>query len=563
MTIQIQHNITGTEVISDLTLSINALIAKFDSLGNNLNGAGLNNDTADLGSSTKATPGANMADNPMTILTESIKNSTTVQSQLVNKINLLTEQFTKMNRSIENDNDAGGGGGGNDSSDPGELAKNNGKNKTNSNRAALGFGVGMGVALSYELGSLGSTIGSAGGALNVGAAHYTEFETEYANRKLSNEQSMISTGTSMLPALGFMAPGGIVGKSIATLGLTALSAGVNYFSGEHFEGEKQANEQKRQDLISWRLSNMGMSPMSDTSMLGNVKLTEFQKQSLTNKYAQYDATAADVAFNGKRDVMSTILKNGGSGDFNKNINDLMRLTGNNNAGQWSGLATQMSSMTGISPNDALVQMMKDQTNYGGDTAANTGKMLELLKNTAVSPQQAHDLVNRYQFNEPMLQNKVANINMPQSAQFLKEIWMRIGGASESEISTGTWTTAHTQQALALQRSKNHALAMVNKLNLGYTHSFDNQPGGPWANEANSVESSGVLGNRKPTSMMSEDFGQKVLDSLKNINTVSTSGNIYLNGKIEQSGREYPAANVAKNTSAKPLANPGVTQKKNE
>lgn len=520
MAIDINYNVKG---LDPLTAAINTMISKLDSLGNALNGSpsdeyipkhNPNNSTND------ETP---QPDNANNLFADKINKTNIEFSSLGSKINNLTEEFRKMNDNLSREyNDSSGNTENkpknkNDSDNSGESAADRRK-KDNFKKyfaTAAMFGAGQ------QIGSFAGTVGSSAGALNSGYLNYANFETQYANKKISNVQSALgSFGTLAMASAPAMAMTGFgipaaVATAVAGLGLNVLS---NYGG----EKDKALNEQNRQDTLAYRLSNAGMDTMSGKKILGNVGITKTQEQSLTDRYSAYDPTLGDVAFAARRDVANRMLKNGTANDFNMDVNKFAMLSGNQNVAQISGVASQVSAMTGEPLNVVMKQMNDNFTKWGGDTAGNTAKMLEIMKSTGMSQGQASDIVNRYQYNDPMLQNKVNLATSDPLNRFNKALLMSIPGVAGSNIGQAQ------SDADKLNINQNTVLSHLKMQAYGFTGE------NVFANHlADMMPESAVTGNMQPTQLMQQNQ-KNISDALKNLTVTDqhvTATTVYLSGAI--------------------------------
>lgn len=516
--INVNQNLKGADL---LTNAIELLIAKFDSFGTVLNGSDTDFRSTIQSPNKDETPQAN---SPGSLFKETMGKTNSEFTSLGTKISDLTKQFSEMNRRLEqasNSASSGSGAGGgseNSSSSSSEQRKRDNFIKY--------FATGAALAAGAEIGNFAGTLGSSAGAINSPFANYANFEAQYANKKISNLQSAGSAlGTGLMGAGTMATMAGVAAGTGVGLPIAAILAGLALTSYSNYGGEqdKALNEQMRQDTLAYRLSNTGMSGMSGQKILGNVGITGVQQQGLSDQYGSYNPTLENVLFSARRDVINRSLKNGTANDFNADVNKFALLSGNQNYGQISGVASQMSAMTGESLNVVMKNMNDNFTKWGGDTAANTAKMLEIMKSTGMSQGQASDIVNRYQYNDPMLQNKVNLATANPMSVFSRALLLK----NIPELAHANMQQAHSD-AQNLKFNNNLVWAAMRQ-NLDSTVGINT-----YANHlADLIPNQNATGSMAPTPLQEQNM-KKTSDALKNL-TVDTqhvsATTVYLSGAI--------------------------------
>jgi hypothetical protein len=517
MAIDINYNVKG---LDPLTAAIETLISKFDSLGGSLNTSFTDNNFKEMprDSDVNAVPQAN---SPNSLFVDTLNKTSASFNGLNARLEKLTGEFEKMNRSLNSAN--------NENAEENNSKNNNQKNNNGETAAERRkkdnfikyFATGAMLGAGQQIGNFAGTVGSSAGALNSGYLNYANFETQYANKKISNEQSAMSgLGALAMGGAAMMPKASLLTRGILAGGGAALNVLANYFG----EKDKALNEQNRQDTLAYRLSNAGMDTMSGKSILGNVGITKTQEQSLTNQYSAYDPTLGDVTFAARRDIANRMIKNSTANDFNMDVNKFSMLSGNQNVTQISGVASQMSAMTGEPLNVVMKQMNDNFTKWGGDTAGNTAKMLEIMKSTGMSQGQASDIVNRYQYNDPMLQNKVNFASADPVSRLNKAILMSIPGVADADI--------HAAQIAGdkINPDKNFILAQLKMQAGGYTN--ENMLA---THLADMMPESAVTGNMQPTPLQ-EQNQKNIQDALKNLTVTNqnvSATTVYLSGVIKE------------------------------
>lgn len=292
----------------------------------------------------------------------------------------------------------------------------------------------------YVAGSYGKVAGSQAGSVNAGVLNYNQFMQDYFNKQQDATQNLKSTG-AYAAAAGAWAIGG----PWAGIPASVLAMGYDYLSNSNTEASKQNNKfAMDQQLSGWRLNQSGLGgQLSNTSLqsgYGNLQMSELQAKGYNKDYAGYSTTLVDTTLGGKRDVMrgmSDIDKL----DYNRKLTLTSMLLGTDMP-NLNKNATVLSSVTGKTPDKILNDLLYTNQRYGGDTAANTGKLVNLLETTHMGYTAANDLVNKYQYNDALFNNQVAQQTATPMQLFQKNVLMRLAGANNAEIEAGAYNSKH-------------------------------------------------------------------------------------------------------------------------
>lgn len=428
--LNVNYAVTG---LDPLTNAIESLQAKLTDLGNNLSGDNANNDIApgdkNIGANKPAT-------NPMEALAEAISKSSAGQTDLITQLKTLSENINKLSGTGAN---AGRGNPAASATTQDLLKMRNEaaidrakalsdikieevrqrdqvRSERRSGNVFAALAGGSAAMLAYQAGTFGATAGSASGIINTGFLGTIDFQKEQYKRQQTNNQSLITTGVGLgigaasLAGYGMMAGAGLgpVGAAVGAVGGAVIGGTINYFTNKDTEEKKIRSDKIRdQDTIAWRLNATGLSRYDGSTMSADgisVPITGAQRQSMTGKDALYNPSFGDVTLGMRRDQAARM-----DGDqkvaFNTQINTLAKLTGNSDIQGLGNVTAMYAATTGKSPIEASKGMMDSYLRSGGDTAANTAKIVQLLQQTPLKESQARDIVERWQYNEPMLNAK--------------------------------------------------------------------------------------------------------------------------------------------------------------
>jgi hypothetical protein len=285
----------------------------------------------------------------------------------------------------------------------------------------IGTGIlaGSMVGAMYQAGNIGQVIGSESRSMNVGANDYSSFMRDYYNRRVGMEKSMGSTGIMAAAGTG-MAYGASVGglPGIAIGAASGLAGGIgNYLLGSSSEKKAAMNEfALGQDPLAYRLQARGISDIGDKTIRSTsgvfgkdkyIPITGLQSQMMSDKnYAGYTSLLPDVMSNSRADV----LKSTDISAFTRQVGRTSFETGEKDVGGLSRAATNLAAMSGKDPTEVLKKQTANSLVFGGKVLANMDKITNIMQHTGMGESGATSLVNRYQFNDAALQNKV-NMSM--------------------------------------------------------------------------------------------------------------------------------------------------------
>lgn len=383
-----------------------------------------------------------------------------------------------------------------------------------SNNWARSIAYGAGMLGIGAAGQFGKIAGSQGQAINAGMLNYSDFMTNYYNKQADLQQSVISGG--------LMSAAGMIAAKSPKIGIPLMIAAgaANYFMGENTEQKKAATQFGRsEELGAWRLNMSGLAG-SKTNLglntgFGTTALGSGQLLSLAPRYAPYAATYNDVVLGGKRDVMSR-MNDKDLNEYNRALNLTAMAIGTSDIGGLNRNVTTLSGMTGETPMNTLNKILYSNEKYGGDTAANTAKLVQIMQTTNLSPSAASDLVNKYQYNDPMLNNKLALATATPIDAMRQRIMMQIGGASEAEIKAGQWTPGHIKEMTDNTKMiREHGIGYFNPIM--QMRAMSALPGqNLFATDSSSINAANAPFNPASENTTSKAFGKFVEDSLANI-----------------------------------------------
>ena len=396
---------------------------------------------------------------------------------------------------------------------------------------------GIGTSAIYSASRYGSIAGNATGSINT--TDYNSFIKNQYNKTVSAEQTFTETGVGIATILGAssLAKGGLIGKT-AAIGVTALGGIAEYLIGKRSQENIELNNKVTdQDLAAWRFANSGISPYDSATISSrggltynsqNGKISQLQRSNMGNVF---DPSLESVMFAGRRDVING-MSSEDKKSYNNQINMLSRLTGNPNVQQLSSVASQISSVTGQNPLESIKNMTNDYVKFGGDTATNTAKMVQIMQSSPIGLSQAHDLVNRYQFNDPMMQNKIAQSTATIPNKLSHYLLMKMGGTSEEQARSGEWSSEQKARYAKMQQS-NRPEDMLNPFTLAYELSNAQYGTNRFATESGSMNPfSGTSGDMSNTGIMNKMVDQ-VTESIKKLNineqTVHVTGDVIIHG----------------------------------
>lgn len=456
MAIEIKHTIDASNLSSQISQGIQEGLSGFSESLKNLGTGKLSNSSPIINSTGKDDPQSNNG------------KSNDVSTKLTDQVGKLSDAVTRMTQAIENiakrsqssDKLAGYAAlpAGERMSVMQELKqfesdskksrldevkermdfydKRKSDNRTDSIARGVLTGVGMGAV--YQAGNWGQFSGSSAQSINAGANNYGQFMNQYYGNQIDTTKNMVNMGTmGAAGAAGMMfgAPGAAVGMALAGV--------ANYYTGKVSEERKAFNQLGlSQDLASYRMGAYGISGKSGDSLsvsgdqfglTGGIKvpLTSLQSYMKNNNMGGFLPYSEDVMMSSRLDQMSG-MDDPAKARYIKNTARLSQLTG---AGipEIAANVSNLSAMGGGNPNETLNRLYSYQLQYGGDMKTNVGKIISLLQNTGMSQSGAEQLAYKYQNNEPMMQQKVAQSMVSPTNRFLANAYTDI---IKEQIGTG-------------------------------------------------------------------------------------------------------------------------------
>ena len=414
---------------------------------------------------------------------------------------------------------------------------------------AKGALLGGGLAMMYQAGQFGATAGSQSQAINAGAGNYLEFQKQLFNQQSSNQANLATTGMMALGAGGGAIIGGMIGMPMigAAIGGAAASAG-SYLVNKSSEENKAQNEMiLNADLDSWRLQQMGISgksgkSLSSSTLFGTAgaktTLTNLQNELYKPENAAFSKDAVPLLLSARRDVIGS-MNNEQKASYSTNVQKTAMTIGADPYAL-SSVVSNVAANTGQDTNTILKQLLKTNQEFGGNTVNNTAKMIQLMQTTPLSAGSAMSLVNKYQYNDAMLANKVnASLASPVS-KGMGSIYAKIAGMSDKEIGmleSGVVPSRVQQQYRAAQNSKDlskrFSPVVMAAAKAVSAYGLDIQ-----ANDIGGMKPEGVdtsITNAAPNMPSSfSKFADEVIKALSGINTINATS-VYVNGSVEGGG----------------------------
>lgn len=399
---------------------------------------------------------------------------------------------------------------------------------------ALVFGAGAaGVAIGGQYGALS---GSQAQSINAGAGNYADFMTQYYNKAADTRQSTISQGAMGAAGLAFAASGFNPVIGAVAFGGAAL---VNYLSSENTERSKAGTQFGIQrELDAWRMGYAGIGGASTNTGIstgfGNLNLNEAQRLSLSSQFAPYSSTLGNTVFSGKRDVIGG-MSSGALNEYNKQLTLSAMMMGTQDVNGLNKNATILSSITGQTPNSVLSELVNINKQYGGDTAANTAKLVQILETTPMGKDQAANLINKYQYNEPFLNNQIAQSTALPSSLFGKWAILKSIGASPEELASGTPSGETMQKIIAGQKTAKSGVYGQNSFLADMWGAAMGRTGeNLWARDMAGVLPGAAGGGLPQEPSVMKKAGDMILEQLKNISVDTqtvTATNVYIGGQM--------------------------------
>lgn len=347
------------------------------------------------------------------------------------------------------------------------IGRSSGGGVNNKIKDSLKFAVGASVlgamvAFGNTFAERGAILGKQSESLNTSPFQAPSLAQNYATQLIQNstKQKTIATGgvSSLI--------GGLLGSLILPGAGTVLGMGTGYILSSLFSGKynRDANTEiglnqfkLAQDTNAFQLRNMLNLP---TSNFGNVnvggnnyptQISSIQESMLNNpQLSPYVSLIPSMLLNANRRFNFKDIPTSAQNIFNS-----ARLMGidNNNIPNFVNSATTLASASGKPLNQVLTEMVSDNKNYGGNIMKNTAEMVNLLQTTKMGYDQARDLVNRYQYNQPALKNIVGlQTSTPLNIAISRALMGILPNATKDEIQSLTLSPQHLSTYRELQRS---------------------------------------------------------------------------------------------------------------
>lgn len=288
-------------------------------------------------------------------------------------------------------------------------------------KVAKGMALGGATAAVYQSGSVGATFGAEYNALNVSAANYGSFAVGQYNRQVDAITGIASTGISSV-TMSAAAAAAASGVGIPAAGLImAGGAALNYYAQYLGSESKAENELAvNEDIRSWRLRSAGLSDATASKIAGGGSLSEFQSAMRSKENAAYNTNSVEVFLNARRDVVGG-MSTTNQAAYSTSVQVLAQKMGVDSMGLSRTVSNTMA-ITGKTDKQVRDDMQSNYNIYGGDPLANQNKINSLMMATSMGEAQATNLVNRYQYNDAMLQNKVNDTTVSPMNRFKANLY---------------------------------------------------------------------------------------------------------------------------------------------
>ncbi len=269
-------------------------------------------------------------------------------------------------------------------------------------KVAKGMALGTATAAVYQANSLGATWGSVESIINTSGMNYNDYLISQYNKKADAISGIANTGISglsMAAGAALMPLNPLAGAAVMGAGAIA-NFGVGYFNSQ-FKAENEFAV--NQDIDSWRLQSAGISEASKYRIAGGGHFTDFQRAMAESKYATFYKDAPQVALAARRDIINE-KSDAEQANF-AGRTQLEALKMGVNPMELARAASNTAAISGKSTDAVLSDISANYNAYGGDPVANQNKINALVMGTSMSLENASSIVNRYQYNEAMLQNR--------------------------------------------------------------------------------------------------------------------------------------------------------------
>lgn len=434
-------------------------------------------------------------------------------------------------------------------------------------KVAKGMALGGATAAVYQSGSVGATFGAEYNALNVSAANYGSFAVGQYNRQVDAVTGIASTGissvTMSLAAAAAASGVGIPAAGLIMAGGAALNYGAQYLGGKSkAENELAVNE----DIRSWRLRSAGLSGATASKIAGGGSLSEFQLAMRSKENAAYNTNSVEVFLNARRDVVGG-MSTTNQAAYSTSVQVLAQKMGVDSMGLSRTVSNTMA-ITGKTDKQVRDDMQSNYNIYGGDPLANQNKINSLMMATSMGEAQATNLVNRYQYNDAMLQNKVNDSTVNPMNKFKANLY---GMIYKNMTGLDIDSAEAKQRYLKAARSKEGSPSPefeIYKMNMGIRG--QNEFAADIGENTGSTPNKGAMSSAESQPISMGDYAQTMISALEStvLNVRIVDGNTqYTPAQPSTSGsdftaqnKSYPAYNPAKNStsqSSSKLAVPAI------
>lgn len=334
--------------------------------------------------------------------------------------------------------------------------------------------LGGALALANQYQAYGSVVGSGANAINSNIGGASGFVSQYQSSQMMSRQQMQNTATTLIATTFLGLLGGILTLSPIGVGIgSALGAGISsYFNNSN----NQANQEQiaknnfmiSQDFNAWRskyllgssssffknidLGNTGVndSIWSNSSRYA-VNINDINKQMMNNPdYAPYASYLSPFMMNSNRNYRSSNLPQ----DIKDTVTSAQLLgVSDQSMPSFISAITTISASNGKSTTSLLNDLLTQSKNYGGDTVKNLAQMVDIMQKTSLGYNASKDLVYRYQYNQPALQNVVNMARITPLNRALSRAYMHLlPSISGSELESGFLSGRHLNEYHRLQRT---------------------------------------------------------------------------------------------------------------
>ena len=388
-------------------------------------------------------------------------------------------------------------------------------------KVAKGMALGGATAAVYQSGSVGATFGAEYNALNVSAANYGSFAVGQYNRQVDAVTGIASTGissvTMSLAAAAAASGVGIPAAGLIMAGGAALNYGAQYLgSKSKAENELAVNE----DIRSWRLRSAGLSDATASKIAGGGSLSEFQLAMRSEENAAYNTNSVEVFLNARRDVVGG-MSTTNQAAYSTSVQVLAQKMGVDSMGL-SRTVSNTAAITSKTPEQVMNSMQSNYNVYGGDPLANQNKINSLMMATSMGEAQATNLVNRYQYNDAMLQNKVNDSTVNPMNKFKANLY---GMIYKNMTGLDIDSAEAKQRYLKAARSKEGSPSPefeIYKMNMGIRG--QNEFAADIGENTGSTPNKGAMSSAESQPISMGDYAQTMISALKetvlNVNVVN-------------------------------------------